>query len=1124
MSDAAASGARAPSSRALNPTGATANSALTNLMSATSSRLALTATGATAAAPTPTSRALNPTAVQQSGAAPLTPTPLSTTAANNQPVAINSQPPTVTPYAYSSNGTATGTASPLIPGGGSSTSGIADQNGNPISADQRSLSSTDVQKQQEYQIIYGDGDIPLPPGGLDNPNGIQFESEIILGDGDISYYTSPSDSPVLSEYTPVFGDGASSPSITEDNPYGLPGLPNREDSFHVEFAPDGSSYISGLQVEGGTHAEGDENINIENELNKESSDIKTPTGQFEEANGFLLLEKAEEPLGELPTPEQYREELHSSSRESQDLNYHPDDYYDLYRAINPEYDPDGTGWNDQGSIALAPPQDSIGQAQSELEAGGGSEAVTSLIRDANLLDADLSTPGQPAEPWLQEFQDFQNNLAVTAAEADPRAAFDVGFVNGVALSVETNAVGLAKMALSTAQFAADSSRFGVAGDALRGVTGKLPKWLDAFIPSAERGMETAEHTVQLAENIGAYVTSRAKDPSLFRDDMKQFFSENWDALKDDHAAAAAQGPAAEAEWWGKVTGQAAVEIAMTAVAAADVVRVAKVAGGLAELALEAGAEFTTAKLAEVSSYAKDLTSLASDVSADEMLSLTSYDELQSVQEELFEFQANHSENLSKTSEGQAALDDIMEAQTAVDNALLQADTVKLLSDVDGVVNEAVTLTDEALNDANFADESATRIRVASDNLETIILAGPEAFGEGAEGQAAYDKAVEAQVELQKVEKSLATPYPKGPIEGVADPTVELSVAEQSLLNDLPAVGSSATYGSGILIDEQKLANVTAATGNEFAVFEDSEGSVKVFRGNAHSIDISETEKQSLIKDGYELKYHTQNGYSLNELNASFEDQQLLKDFNQERSIVVNANGDTAEFTQTEERVNVNANINQTLNVSPQEYNQLSSDGELEKNTAYVVRDNNVQTTDGTNFTEYTYVSDSRGDLTRIEGQLKKIEGENLREDPTLQTQIGNEGVQSLPGNEDLPRADRDVGFHVQGHQFGGGINRENIVPGNSKLNGGSRGGWGYLENQLAERLARPADGAANDTIINFSIELEREPGPPNARPSHFVYNYNINGGPEFTNRYANTTPIPGVTGTPYIPPGYNDFG
>lgn len=578
---------------------------------------------ATTGARAPAPRALNLTAVQQSGAAPLTPTPLSTTNVNNQPGAINSQPPAVTPYAYSPDGTRTETAGPLVPGAGSSPP-LLDQNGNPIPVDQSSLSSTDAHQQPRYTPVVGDGDIPPP-------------------------------------------------LVTEDNPYGLP---TPSDNTQVEFAPDGSSYILGTPVTGGTHAEGEENINIENQINKDSVDIKTPTGEYETANGFLVLEKPEVPIDQLVTPEEYKEYFHSGSREYQDSNMHPDDYYDLYRGINPEYDPDGSGWNDQGSIALAPPQAHIDQVQGELEAGDGSGAVTNLVNGSNLFGADLSTPGQPAEPWLEEWQDFQNSGAVAAAEGDPEHAFQIGVAEGVAIGVENNALGIAQMALSTTQFGADTSSFGKTGDILRGYTGRLPKWLDEFIPSAERGQETSLHTAQLAENMDAYVTSRAKDPSLFHDDMKQFFSEHWEELKDDHAAAAAQGPAAEAEWWGKVTGQAAVEIAMTAAAAADVARVARVTGGLVKLALDAGAEFTTAKLAEVSAYAKDLTSLANDVTADEMLSLTSYDELKSVQEELLAFEMFGEEISPATAEGRQALADLEEAQAAVNEAVEKAERLE----------------------------------------------------------------------------------------------------------------------------------------------------------------------------------------------------------------------------------------------------------------------------------------------------------------------------------------------------------------------------------------------------------------------------------------------------------------
>jgi DNA/RNA non-specific endonuclease len=579
MSDVATTGTRALTSRALNLTGATATP--TNLTNVTANQIAQTENRA-AAASTPTPRALNLTAVQQSGAAPLTPTPLSTTNVGNGPTG-----------------------------------------------------STYIQN----QAIPSDGNSGYTKALSTTPSG-----------------TSP-------DYLPPDLVGPDSP-LAPDGP--IPPPPNALPIAPIQPAPTEPTDVPGDSIASTTSTNG---------IIIDSPHVKTSTGEYDEANGYVPTDDTLDPSNFL-SPEEYQANFNASSREYQDANAHPDDYADFYKANFAEYDAGGP-WVDQGPIALAPPQEHIDRAHRELSEGGGSESMTSLVNDANLFEADLSTPGEAPEPWLEKFQEFQHAGFVTVAEnVTPEQAFEVGIAEGVAVSLETNALGVAEMALSTVQFSADESRFGYAGDGLRGVTGKLPKWLDAFIPSEERGEETIQHTAQLAENMAAYVTTRTKDPSLLRDDMKQFFSEHWEELKDDHAAAVAQGPQAEAEWWGKMAGQAAVEIAMTVTAAADVVKVAKATAGFAKLALDAGIEFTTTKLGEVSAYAKDLTSTANTVAASEELSLTSYDELKEVQKQLLEFELFGDEISPTTAEGKQALADLEEAQAAVNNAIENAERLE----------------------------------------------------------------------------------------------------------------------------------------------------------------------------------------------------------------------------------------------------------------------------------------------------------------------------------------------------------------------------------------------------------------------------------------------------------------
>lgn len=425
-----------------------------------------------------------------------------------------------------------------------------------------------------------------------------------------------------------------------------------------------------------------------------------------------------------------------------------------------------------------------------------------------------------------------------------------------------------------------------------------------------------------------------------------------------------------------------------------------------------------------------------------------------------------------------------------------------LSKIEAAVTEITDAATAVHGNAELATASASDLRAAEEQLIELEKRVPE-------NSAAANKIAEARQAIDRAEKDIATPRPKGPVNGIGDSTVNLSTKETGFLNDLQNAGDVASL-TGTTVSEANIAALTRYTGNEFAVFKNANNEIRIIRGDAHGITIDPQLKANLISDGYELELHSQTGYSIHELEASSEDQQLLRDFGQTSSKIVNSNGDVSTFDLDSTSVHVIENIAKTENVSVSQFDQIANS--LDANTKYVVRDNTVTTADGSNFTEYTYVTDSKGDIKRIEGQLKRVTNRPAtRPNAGLQTQIGNEGVQSLPGNANLPVNERDVGFHLLGDQFGGGINRANVVPGNGKLNGGTRGGWGYLENRFTEII-----NSDPNTDIQFSIEVERGTEEIETRPSHFVYKYSLNGGPEFESRYANTLPIPGVTGQPVI--------
>ncbi len=425
-----------------------------------------------------------------------------------------------------------------------------------------------------------------------------------------------------------------------------------------------------------------------------------------------------------------------------------------------------------------------------------------------------------------------------------------------------------------------------------------------------------------------------------------------------------------------------------------------------------------------------------------------------------------------------------------------------LSKIEAAVSEITNAATAVHGNAELATSSASDLRAAEAELIELQKRVPE-------NSATASKITEARAAIDRAERDIATPRPKGPAYGTGDATVNLSNKESGFLNDLQNIGDDVFY-RGTTVSEANIAALTRSTGNEFAVFKNANNELRIIRGDAHGINIDPQLKAELIRDGYKLELHSQTGYSLHELEASSEDQALLRDFGQTSSKIVNSNGDISTFDLDSTSTSIVENITSTQNLNATQFDQIADS--LDANTKYIVRDNTVTTADGSNFTEYTYVTDSKGDLKRIEGQLKRVTNRPaVRPNAGLQTQIGNEGVQSIPGNASLPANERDVGFHLLGDQFGGGINRANVVPGNAKLNGGTRGGWGYLENRFTEIINNDPN-----TNIKFSIEVERGTEEIETRPSHFVYKYSLNGGPEFESRYANTLPIPGVTGQPLI--------
>ena len=163
-------------------------------------------------------------------------------------------------------------------------------------------------------------------------------------------------------------------------------------------------------------------------------------------------------------------------------------------------------------------------------------------------------------------------------------AFKDGVRAGAWEGAKSMVTGIATMAGKALQYGADKSALGAAGDGLRGLTGKLPSWLNATIPSNQRGAASDAAIGKATANVASYLAS--KTPGEVAGDIGNVISKSWNSLKSDHAAAAAKGPEAEARWWGEVVGRVTFEVAATFVPVAGVA--GKVSGGAR--AAEAGAD------------------------------------------------------------------------------------------------------------------------------------------------------------------------------------------------------------------------------------------------------------------------------------------------------------------------------------------------------------------------------------------------------------------------------------------------------------------------------------------------------------------------------------------------------
>jgi hypothetical protein len=200
------------------------------------------------------------------------------------------------------------------------------------------------------------------------------------------------------------------------------------------------------------------------------------------------------------------------------------------------------------------------------------------------LSALASNPEIAKTPWGKALANAAQNVATIGA-------FQDGIREGVWEGGKSLVTGIAGLVGKGAQYLGDSTILGRGGDAMRGLTGKMPDWLEAAVPSSQRG-ELSDAAIGKAAS-GAFNYLSTHTPEQAGADIGAAIGKAWDGLSADHAKTAAQGPVAEARWWGKISGRVGFEVAATFVPVAGVAsklsKGAKVAEAGADLARGADA-------------------------------------------------------------------------------------------------------------------------------------------------------------------------------------------------------------------------------------------------------------------------------------------------------------------------------------------------------------------------------------------------------------------------------------------------------------------------------------------------------------------------------------------------------
>lgn len=121
----------------------------------------------------------------------------------------------------------------------------------------------------------------------------------------------------------------------------------------------------------------------------------------------------------------------------------------------------------------------------------------------------------------------------------------------------------------------------------------------------------------------------------------------------------------------------------------------------------------------------------------------------------------------------------------------------------------------------------------------------------------------------------------------------LNNRQQTLLDQLPQYDSRTTVKKKS-VKMSDLSALTAQTGDEFAMFTKGKERL-IIRGNAYNVNVDEAFAKELSRLGYKWSGHTHPGTSGNVLIPSVGDKLILKEFNQEQSVIYDSRGTFGVF-------------------------------------------------------------------------------------------------------------------------------------------------------------------------------------------------------------------------------------